>query len=51
VTAEPHPWWLFFFLRMAAEIKVTIKPIGNGSVKVIAALMSGLSYEVSTTTR
>jgi hypothetical protein len=32
-----------FFLRMAAEIKVTIKPIGNGSRKVIPALINGLS--------
>src|SRR5687768_6510566 len=33
---------LAFFLRMAAEIRVIINPIGKGSVKVIAALINGL---------
>ena len=32
------------FLRMAAEIRVTIKATGNGSQKLIAALMNGLLY-------
>lgn len=35
--------FLVFFLRIAAETKVIINPTGNGSVKVRAALMKGLS--------
>jgi len=33
-----------FFLRTAAEISVMAKPIGMGSMNVIVALNSGLSY-------
>jgi len=34
----------YLFRNTAAEINVTTRPIGNGSVKVIAALIKGLSY-------
>ena len=31
-----------FFLRIAAEMRVMIRPTGNGSMKVIATLKNGL---------
>ena len=43
VAGLPPDWALVFFLKIAAEISVMINPTGNGSVKVMAALMKGLS--------
>jgi len=43
VAGLPPVCGFIFFLRINAETKVIINPTGNGSAKVIAALMKGLS--------
>src|SRR5437660_1043016 len=43
VAGFPPACGFIFFLRINAETRVIINPTGNGSAKVIAALMKGLS--------